>query len=175
MLENFRIKEAIGAFTRKLRGVEDGVHFRSDITVEIRDKFGNLKSRSVQHNLRVNGGADFWDAQLFNVASAGATANYIALTANSTTPAATDTTLTGEITTNGLARAQATDAHTSGNPSSVLSYTFTYTGSSSVTIAKVGLFNASSGGTLVLETLLTTSGTVSASGDTIMIQWTINF
>ena len=174
-VESFKVVERVGALVHKLRGVRDRVRFRSDVLLEIRDKEGRLKHRSFQHNLRTNAGADFWDAQLFKVASAAATANYIALTADATTPAATDTTLPSEITTNGLGRAQAADAHTAGASSSALSKTFTYTGSSSVTIAKIGLFNASSSGTMALETLLATTGTVSSNGDTITITWTINF
>ena len=104
-----------------------------------------------------------------------ATANFIALTADATAPAAADTTLASEITTNGLGRAQAADAHTAATSTSLLSKTFTYTGSSPVTIAKVGLFNAASVGTMALETLRTTTGTVSANGDTITINWTVNF
>lgn len=175
MFDFFRVKEVAGAVTRKVRGAQDRVHFRSDILVVVRDKDGNEKSRSFQHNLRTNAGADFWDAQLFKVAAAGATANFIALTTDATAPAATDTTLTSEETLNGLARAQATDAHTAAASSSQLSKTFTYTGSTSKVIAKVGLFNAASAGTLALETLLASTATVNANGDTITITWTINY
>lgn len=110
-------------------------------------------------------------------ASQAAVANYIALTANSTAPAATDTTLTGEITTagGGLLRATATPAHTTGTNTYTLTKTFTANGSDSlpVTIAKIGVFNASSAGTMLFETLLSPSGTLSASGDAIVVTETV--
>lgn len=252
--------------TRK-DGLVDSFIQSSEVLVVIRDKNGKEKFREVTHNLRVNGGADFWSQQLFNlsialggtntissIAAAGGTAgpngtatavytgtftngannafaglviplsggstganngpylciassatsitlcnpnavaqstgtlptvnaplgnvfqgNYIGLSTDSTTPAATDTTLASEQTTNGLARAQGTLSHTAGASSSQFTHTWTYTGSSSVTIAKVGLFTQSSNGVMVLETLLSSSGTVSANGDTISVTWTINF
>src|ERR1044072_900520 len=80
--------------------------------------------------------------------SRAAVADYIALTANATSPAAGDTTLTAEIATGGggLIRAAATYAHTNGQATYTLTKTFTANGSDSlpVTVAKVGIFNASS-------------------------------
>lgn len=175
MLEKFRLSEITGRFSRKQRSADERFVVFSDVTVEVRDKFGNLKSRSEQHNLRTTVGIDFWDSQLFKVGTAAATANFIALTTDATAPAAGDSTLTSELTTNGLARAQASDAHTSGTAQSVLSHTWTYTGSTSVVIAKAGLFNAASLGSMVLETLLSSTATVSANGDTVTVSWTINY
>lgn len=174
-MDNYTFSEQTSVGVVLARPTLDGFPLKNTVEAIFRDRYGNITSQSKVYNLRTNVGADFWDAQLFKVAAAGATANYIALTADVTAPAATDTTLTSEIATNGLARAQAADAHTGGTISSTLSKTFTYTGSTSVTVAKVGLFNASSSGTLVLETLLGSSGTVSANGDTIAISWTVNF
>lgn len=109
--------------------------------------------------------------------SRAAAADYLALTANSTAPAAGDTTLTAEITTagGGLVRATATYAHTTSTSTYTLTKTFTANGNDSlpVTIAKVGVFNASSSGTLVWSTLLGTTATISASGDALTVTETI--
>lgn len=106
-----------------------------------------------------------------------AAADYLALTANSTSPVATDTTLTGEIATasGGLIRAQATYAHTGGAATYTLTRTYTANGNDAlpVTVAKVGVFNASSAGTLAWETLLGTTATISASGDSLTVTETI--
>lgn len=185
-IESFNTTDSVGVRTTKRRSVLDDVRpfcTTKEVLVEIRDKHGRLKSRIVTNfetkggppNLRVNGGADFWNTQLFSTGAAVAQANYIAMTTDATAPAATDTTLTSEETTNGLARAQGTVAHTTAATVTTISHTFTYTGSTSKVIAKVGLFNASSSGTMVLETLLSSTGTVNANGDTITITWTINF
>ncbi len=109
--------------------------------------------------------------------SRAAAADYLALTANSTTPSAGDTTLTSEIATasGGLIRAQATYAHTGGASTYTLTKTFTANGNDSlpVTIAKVGVFNASSSGTMAWSTLLSSTATLSAVGDSITVTETI--
>ena len=106
-----------------------------------------------------------------------APAEYIGLTANSTSPSASSTSLTGEITTSGggLVRAKALYAHTNGQSTYTLTKTFTANGSDSlpVTVAKIGVFNASSGGTLVFETLLSATATLSSSGDAVAITETV--
>lgn len=260
-LDNLADEDVLGPHRRVVENI---------VEIIIRDKFGNEKHRSETRNLRVNGGADFWDQQLFKISTTlsgtntissiaaasgtggpnstattvytgtftnagsnayvgylitltggstaanngtylcvasttttltlanpngaaqssgteptvwttvwtgqgGFIANYIALSTDSTTPAGSDTSLASEQTTNGLARAQATDTHSAGAASSSLAHTWTYTGSSSVTIAKVGLFTQSSNGVMILETLLSSTATVNNNGDTITVTWTINF
>lgn len=124
-----------------------------------------------------NVGRDHALACVYGTSAQPAASNYIALTANSTAPSASDTTLTGEITTagGGLVRAQATYAHTNGQATATLSKTFTANGSDSlpVTVAKIGIFNASSSGTMTNETLLSATATLSASGDTLTVTDTI--
>jgi hypothetical protein len=123
----------------------------------------------------VNSGIDFQAAQMGG--TPGAAAVYIGLTANATAPAAADTTLTAEITTagGGLIRGAvaATYSHSTGVASYTLVKTFTANGTDAlpVTIAKIGVFTAAtSGGTMVFETLLTPStATLSASGDSLQV------
>lgn len=175
MLDKMRCSDVLGNFTRKLRRMIDSHSLYSDIEVIVRDKNGNIKSRSMQHNLRTNVGADFWNTQLFATGAAGSQANYIGITTDVATPLVTDTVLASEETTNGLARAQGTVTHTGSAASTVVSHTWTYSGSSSKVIAKAGLFTAASSGTMALETLLSSTATVNSSGDQITINWTINF
>lgn len=75
---------------------------------------------------------------------------YLALTADSGAPAAGDTTLTSEVSTNGLARAFGTYAHTGGVASFTLSKTFTCTGGTT-TINKEAVFCAQNGGVMAFE------------------------
>jgi len=123
-----------------------------------------------------NAGKDFVAAQVGG-AGGTATAQYIALTANSTAPAAGNTTLSGEIVTagGGLLRAIGAYAHTGGTSTYTISKTFTTNGSDAlpVTVAKIGVFNASSSGTMVFETLLSSTATLSASGDTLTVTQTV--
>lgn len=99
-----------------------------------------------------------------------APATFIALTANATAPAAASTALTGEIATGTLIRAVATYAHTNGTATYTLTKTFT--SDQTVTIAKIGVFNASTIGTLVFETLLNATASL-VSGDQLQITETV--
>lgn len=73
--------------------------------------------------------------------------NYIALSNDSLTETASSTTLSSEITTNGLARAQGTVTLPTGTGNvTTIAKTFTATGTQSA--QKAALFTASSGGTM---------------------------
>jgi hypothetical protein len=124
----------------------------------------------------VNAGKDLIYQNMASLSQAAA-ANYIALTANNTPPAAGDTSLAGEITTpgGGLVRAQATPAHTNGTSTYTLTHTYTANGSDSlpVTINKIGVFNATSGPTMMFETLVSPSATLSVVGDSVTVTDTV--
>lgn len=137
---------------------------------------GSIERRG---DLRTNGGADFQANVMGATSGTGigtgtfAPANYIALTANATAPAATDTTLTGELAGT-LARAQATFSHTTGAASYSLQKTFTCdAGNTGVVVAKIGVFNASSAGTMVFETLLNATATL-VTGDQLTVTETVS-
>ena len=89
---------------------------------------------------------------------------YMALSTDTTPPAATDTTVPGEQTTNGLQRAAVTASHATG--SNVWAYTnsFTYSGTAAVTVSKVCLYDAPSAGNLI-EELLVSPTTFQNAGD----------
>lgn len=126
--------------------------------------------------LRTNSGRDFQSGVMFSTASNGggafASATYIGVSADTTAPAAGDVTLTGEISTGTLVRAQATYAHTTGTSSATLTRLFT--SDQTITVAKIGVFNNPTfgAGTMVLESLLATVATM-VSGDQLSITETI--
>lgn len=125
--------------------------------------------------IRTDAGANYQAALLGNPTSNGtgsyAPACWIGVTANTTPPAATDTTLAGEITVGTLARKKATFAHTTGATSYTLSALFTFT--QSVKLAKSGVFNAQTGGTMFLEGLMASPAT-GVSGDQVQVVVTVN-
>lgn len=127
-----------------------------------------------EHNLLTNAGKDYLHAQFWtNNAAGGVGCNFIALTESTLTPAVTDTTLGGEITIQGLQRVIAgTRTHTAGSSTTILSQTFTASGSFTDVKAS-GLFNASSSGTMAhIANFSTGSGTL-ASGDQLAVSWTM--
>lgn len=154
------------------------VHGAPDGFAEVlREGFGLPPAPTGPVMLLTDAGRDFAMAQLSGSASATNVAKWIALTADDTAASVESTTLTGEITTasGGLVRAAGTYAHTGGTDTYTVSNTFTANENDSlpVTIAKVGLFSEASSGALVFETLLSTTATLSASGDTLAITWTV--
>lgn len=145
---------------------------RNQLVIEVRDAEGRLKQRLKTHNLRTSAGADFQKNQMSG--SAVAVANYIGVSNDNTPAAAGDTTMAGEQTGSGLARAAGTfDGGAAGSTSYTLTKTFTYSGGASITLYKAGMFNAASAGTMVFEALFGTAATL-ATNDQITIQWTIN-
>lgn len=124
-----------------------------------------------------NAGYDLLLDATFKTASRPAAADQMAVTANTTAPAAGDTTLTGEITTagGGLVRGSAIYAHSAGTKVSTETKTFTANGSDSlpVTIGKFAIFNNTSGGSMPIETLVSPTATLSASGDALTITDTV--
>jgi len=87
--------------------------------------------------------------------------DYLALGDSNTAFAVGQTALVSEITGNGLARAQdATPTEASG----VLSIDYTWTASGSETLKEVGLFNASSGGTMLARTVLSSPVSMVSTG-----------
>jgi hypothetical protein len=114
----------------------------------------------------------------YMITPGGAPGWYMALTANSGAPAAGDTTLTGEITTagGGLIRQLAAYAHTTGAASYTLTGTYTANGSDSlpVTVAKMATFNSLVSGTMVHETLLSSTATLSAVSDQLTVTQTVS-
>lgn len=123
-------------------------------------------------------GRDMAASALFDTSgSRAAAADRLAVTANTTSPASGDTTLTSEIATagGGLIRKQGTYAHTNGAATATISATFTANAndSLSVVLGKAALFNASSGGTMVFSSLLSPTATISAVGDSCTLTVTV--
>jgi hypothetical protein len=151
------------------------VHKAQDITglLTVRVKRnGKWKYLEVlKKNLLTNAGRDFIHAQVYTNTSAGTRgANYVAVTTNSGAPAAGDTTLTSEITTNGLERAVAGTSHSAGTNTTTLSITYTASGSFTA-VQKAATFNASSSGTMMHENTFTSTDLVSA--DQLSLVWTM--
>lgn len=109
----------------------------------------------------------------FVVGPGQAPATFLAVTANATAPAATDTTLTAEITTSDFARSAGTYSHTTNTTTYLLTHLFT--SASSVTINKEAVFgaaNTTGGGAMPFESA-EPSPPVLISGDTLTQNVTI--
>lgn len=124
-------------------------------------------------NLLTNAGRDWMHAQVYTNTSAGTRgAGYLAVTTDTGSPAAGDTTLASEITTGGLARADAgTKTHTGGTNSTTIAHTFTASAIHTA-VQKGALFNASSSGTMAHENTFTAASL--EINDTLTVTATLN-
>lgn len=124
-------------------------------------------------NLLTTDGRDFYHAQVLTNTSAGTRGSgFIAVTTDSGAPAAGDTTLATEITTNGLARADATTkTHTDNTNSTTIEHEWTASGTHT-NVQKCALFNASSAGIMTHEGTFTAASLI--SGDKLKVTYVIN-
>ena len=123
-------------------------------------------------NIVPNSGRDWVHNQLYINAVAGTRgAGFIALTTDATGTDVTDTTLPSEITTGGLARADAsTKTHTNGTNTSTIQHTFSAT-ATHTDVQMSGLFNAASSGDMAHEDTFT--AVTLNNGDDLQVTWTL--
>jgi concanavalin A-like lectin/glucanase superfamily protein len=111
------------------------------------DADGKILREEVAGNFVTTVGVDFFHQQCWGSSGIGSNGiNYVALSADPVTETVASTTLSNEIVANGFSRAQGTFAHQAGSTTSNIAITFTATGTQ--VVAKLGLFTASSGGTM---------------------------
>jgi hypothetical protein len=162
----------------KSRALEDSVSNKGCygyVTVQVyRHLTGKWEMIDQYHpNLLTTEGRDFFHAQVYTNTSAGTRGSgFLAVTADATAAAAGDTTLTGEITTNGLARADATTKnHTDNANVTLIEHEWTASGTHT-NVQKVGMFNASSAGIMTHEGTFTAASLI--SGDKLKVSYTVN-
>ncbi len=110
----------------------------------------------------------------FLILPGGTSARYMALTENASAASASDTALTGELTTGSCARALATYAHTLASATYTLTKAFSVTASFPA-IHKMAMFTSSTltgAGSMMFETVLNADANV-VSGDTLTVTETV--
>lgn len=125
------------------------------------------------HNVYTNAGRDRAHQEQYTNTSAGTRgAGFVAVSAETTAPTASDTTLAGEITTGGLARADATTkTHTNGTNTSTIEHTYTASAGHTA-VHKAAIFNASSAGTMSHAAVFTSDVTL-ATNDQLKVTFTL--
>ena len=159
--------------------------FSIDLVTVIVAHQGRIVYQSTSYNLITNAGEDtIIDGQMACGAAgsppacSGTGPVYISLTTvASPTPSVSDNTcFNGNEYASGNGMNRALGTYSSGSQvapyTHIIKNTFTYTGSSPLTITGVCMLNAPSGGTLFAEDALASTATVSANGDTLTITWT---
>ena len=173
MIEQLDSNSTLNSNLTKIKGMEDNMNIRGYVTVIKNAGKSNEEIICMNKpNLLTNSGRDWMHAQVYTNTVAGTRgAGYIGLTTDATSPAATDTTLTGEITTNGLERADAsTKTHSNGTNSTTIQHTFTASGTHTA-VQKAALFNAASSG--YMAHVNTFTPVTLQSSDTLQVTWTV--
>lgn len=145
--------------------------FLSPLKVEGNFLLGRYANEKVVSNLITNAGRAIISG-LINGSGSPASFTYIAVGTSTTAAAATDTALGTETTTSGLGRAAGTVSlmtTTITNDTAQITKTFTVTGT--VAVTESGVFNASSGATLLAHQVFSAINV--ASGDSLQITWKI--
>jgi|TARA_R110002167_G_scaffold322646_1_gene528545 hypothetical protein len=173
MIETSESNSTLNTNMTKVKGMEDNMNIHGYVTVI--KNVGTDNEEIIckdKHNLLTNSGRDWMHAQVYTNTAAGTRgAGYIGLSANAAAPAATDTALTGEITSGGLTRVDAgTKTHTAGTNSTTIQHTFTAS-TVHTAVVKASLFNAVTSGYMAhINTF--TAVTLQAS-DTLQVTWTV--
>ena len=126
-------------------------------------------------NARVNAG---WmaEANALFVSVPTTVFNYMALSSTAIAPATGDTTLSGELATNGMARygpiTPTLTAPTSVGGTGTIVFTHTWTASAPTTVNSIALLNAASAGTMYSEVALGSPATLNAN-DSLSVTYTL--
>jgi hypothetical protein len=152
----------IKSFIEKIRGmIGDSMKIKGMVKLECHDKQGKLLWRTpYSHNIITNDGKAY---MALLAGSTGTAFTYLALGTGTTAEAATQTALVTEIVDTNLTRHTAVISRTTTtvtNDTCRLAYTWTASGTK--TIEEIGIFNASSTGTM-LGRKLTGSKTVNST------------
>jgi len=142
--------------------MNDGLKLRGDVALVLRDKDGNIKDERKIENLIVDTGLNFICDRMKDDETA---MTHMALGSGSTAAAAGDTTLGSQ-----LGSREALDSSTVTNNQIVYVSSFE-AGDATGAVTEAGIFNASSGGTMLCRTVFSVVN--KAADDTLTVNWTI--
>ena len=142
--------------------MNDGLKLRGDVALVLRDKDGNIKDERLIENLIVDTGLNFICDRMKDDETA---MTHMALGSGSTAAAAGDTTLGSQ-----LGSREVLDSSTVTNNQIVYVSSFE-AGDATGAVTEAGIFNASSGGTMLCRTVFSVVN--KAADDTLSVNWTI--
>ncbi len=142
--------------------INEGLKLRGDVALVLRDKDGNVKSEQKVKNLIVDTGLNFICDRMKDDETA---MTHMALGSGTTAAAAGDTSLESQ-----LGSREALDSSTVTNNQIVYVSSFE-AGDATGAVTEAGIFNASSGGTMLCRTVFSVVN--KAADDTLTVNWTI--
>jgi hypothetical protein len=144
--------------------MNDGLKLRGDVALVLRDKDGNVKDERKIENLIVDTGLNFICDRM-DSNSTEAVMSHMALGSGSTAADAADTTLGSQL-------GSREDLDSSTVTSNQIVYVASFeAGDATGAVTEAGIFNASTGGTMLCRTVFSVVN--KASDDTLTVNWTI--
>lgn len=154
----------------KINLEKDFFELKGSVKVQLFDEHGNLKQEHEDHNLIVTVGKNYLASWLQAASQGGPFMSYIGLGTGTTSPAAGDTTLQTEFAGGGYSRVQGTLTNSTNTWQNSAVFN---PGNGTGAVTEVGLFSASSSGTMFARQ--TFSAYNKAAGDTLTVTWSISF
>jgi hypothetical protein len=164
-------------FTCTVTGPKAQVRIHHEVAYDRDEKTGLWVRRQegedeLVWNIVTNAGRDRLHLQCYGTSGLGTNGqNFIALSDNAAAPAPADTSLTAELTGDGLDRIQGSVTHVAGTNTTQVQNVFTYLGVPAQGVQKSALFNLLSGGVMAHEVQFT-QRTLNTS-DTLTITYTV--
>ena len=174
--ENLKTTEGASARKSLSASFSEGLRHVGRLDAIITRVDGSKEFIEPSYNARVNSGASSESSSIFLTSAATPVFQYIALSATTVTPSATDVSLSGEITANGFTRVQVTPSFTqaaSVGGTYTITFVKTFTATGAQVVNSLALFNAITAGTMFSEIALSSTATLAVS-DTLQITYTIS-
>lgn len=144
--------------------INDSIKLKGDLTIVVKDKSGQIKEQRQEKNLVVTAGLDFIASRMKDATASAMT--HMAVGSDSTAAAAGDTDL-GSL----LGSREGLDSTTVSG--STVTYVSSFeAGDGTGAITEAGIFNASTGGTMLCRTVFSTVN--KAVDDTMTINWSVS-
>lgn len=150
--------------------VAETIQMRGSLKMHLKDLDGNILKEMEFSNLLVTQGRSWVLGQLESVNSAAQVISYMAIGSNTNAPTTADTALGAEVTR--LAIGTWATGGLTQNPPSWQAQTSYATNLANTTLAEVGLFNSSAGGTMLGHA--TFASFVKATSNTLSISYTVS-
>lgn len=152
----------------------DKIGVKGWYTVEVKDRFGNIKDYEEKDNLIVNAGFKGLAQRAGNLASQ-LPFKYVELGTSTTAAAVGNTKLVAAITTGGCARVAGTvTTDTTTVASDTLKITHQFSATATLAVNEVGIFDSNATGTMLSRTVLGATKNLT-SGDTITVTYKLKF
>lgn len=151
--------------------VKSSIGFRGTVTVRVLDKYGNVIDEDVFHNLIVNVGKQ--EVVKLISGQSGTAFGYIAIGTGTTSESASDTDMEAETKRKAATKSIVTTTITNDTARFVATFSSSDGLSGTTAVTEYGLFNASTGGTMLSHAIKAAKNMDWDSGEQLEVTWDV--